>query len=311
MKIVGYIVLVVAILILIALLYYLIVGMIIFKKSLGRKTLKKRVKKNDLTQNLEKYNIDLCWWDNLPFKKVEIKSYDNLKLVAHFLNQQSDRSVIIVHGYSANYKEMQQYAKFFYQRGFNLLCVELRAHGESEGECVGMGYLDRKDILNWIEFLNNEITSNILLMGLSMGASAVCATTGENLQKNVKAVISDSAFDSAERQIKHVLKKFVFLKNLLYKHLKSYAKRGYNFNLQEADFVKCVKKTKIPILYFHGKADNYVPFTCSQNLYNATPENLRELVLVDDADHGMCYPVLKVMYERKINNFLKKYHIFE
>ena len=81
--------------------------------------------------------------------------------------------------------------------------------------------------------------------------------------------------------------------------------------MQEADFVKCVKKTKIPILYFHGKADNYVPFTCVQNLYNATPENLRELVLVEEADHGMCYPVLKVMYERKINNFFKKYHIFE
>lgn len=309
MRIVGIIVLSIAILILLALIYYLIVGKIIFKISLGRKTLKKRVKKNDLTQNLEKYNIDLCWWDNLPFKKVEIKSFDNLTLVAHLLNQQSDRSVIIVHGYSANYKEMQQYAEFFYQRDFNLLCVELRAHGESEGECVGMGYLDRKDLLNWIEFLNGEISSDILLMGLSMGASAVCATAGENLPPNVKAVISDSAFDSAEKQIKHVLKRFGFL--LLYKHLKSYAKRGYNFNLQEADFVKCVKKTKIPILYFHGKADNYVPFTCAQNLYNATPENLRELVLVEEADHGMCYPVLKVMYERKINNFFKKYHIFE
>lgn len=310
MKIVAWIIIGCVILIFLGLIFYLIIGAILFHLSLGRKELKKRVKKNNLKNNLEKYQIDLCWWDKIEFKKVEIKSVDNLKLVGHFLDQKSKVTILLVHGYSANYKEMQPYAKFFYQKGYNLLCVENRAHGDSEGDCVGMGYFDRLDIKGWINFLNENNKSKIILFGLSMGASAVCGAS-EDLPNNVVAVISDSAFDNVEKQIKYILKKFGIFKNLLFKILKSYTKRRYEFNLSDGNFVKCVKKSKIPILYFHGKADRYVLPECSMNLYEATPENLRELCLVDDAEHAMSYVVLGNMYERKINRFLNKYKILE
>lgn len=87
-----------------------------FSFQFGKKGTEKSCQKNNLKNNLEKYKIDLCWWDNLPFKKVSVLSFDNLKLVGHYLDLKSDRTVILVHGYSANYKEMQQYAKFFHQK---------------------------------------------------------------------------------------------------------------------------------------------------------------------------------------------------
>ena len=127
----------------------------------------------------------------------------------------------------------------------------------------------------------------------------------------VKGIISDSAFDNAERELSYVLRKFGFLRKIILKHLKSYAKRLHNFDLGEADMLRFVKNTKVPILYFHGKNDTYVPYQNSQNLYNATPENLRNLVLVDGAEHAMCYPILGVDYERKLTNFFRKYHIFD
>ena len=309
MRILAWIVIGLVIIIFVGLLAYLILGAILFHFSLGRKELKKRVRKNNLKQNLEKYQIDLCWWDNFDFKRVEIKSFDGLKLVGHYLDQKSDLTILLVHGYSANYKEMQKYAKFFYQKGYNLLCVENRAHGDSEGECVGMGYLDKFDLKNWIDFLNESEKKKIILFGLSMGASAVCAVSGENLPNNVVGIIADSAFDDVEKQIKYILRKAGPLKNLLFKVLKSYTKKRYEFNLSDAKFTKAVKNTKIPILYFHGKADKYVLPECSENLYNATPENLRELVLVDEADHAMSYVVLGNMYERKINKFFSKFKI--
>ena len=309
MKVVGYILLVLCLLIILAFLYYLVVGSIIFHYSLGKKTLKKRVRKKNLNKSLEKYQIDLCWWDKIPFEEVKIKSFDNLTLVGHYFGADSNKTVCLVHGYSANYKEMHPYAQFFYQKGYNLLCVENRAHGASEGNVVGMGYLDRKDLLKWLEFLGAE--NDIVFFGLSMGASAVCALSGEKLPTSVKGIISDSAFDNAERELIHVLKRFGIFKKLLLKHLKSYARRVHNFDLADADIVKCVKKARVPILYIHGKADAYVPFSNSQNLYNNTPKNLRELVLVDSADHAMSYVTLGVEYERKITNFFRKFHIFD
>ena len=311
MKIVAWILIGIISLILLGLIYYLVAGSIIFHISLGRKTLKKRVKKSNLKDNLEKYRIDLCWWDNIPFKKVSILSFDNLKLVGHFLNLKNENTVILVHGYSANYKEMQQYAKFFYQKNFNILCVENRAHGESEGDCVGMGYLDRKDLLKWIDFVNKECQSKIVVLGISMGASAVCCLSGEKLPNNVVGLISDSAFDSAEKEIKYILRKAGIFKNIIYKHLRSYTKRLYDFDLNEANMLKFVEKTQVPILYFHGKQDKYVLPENTVNLYNATKESLRDLMLVEEADHVMSYPVLGNLYERKINSFFRKYHIFD
>ncbi len=309
MKVVGWILLAICLFVIIALLYYLVVGSIIFHYSLGRKTLKKRVKKKNLSKNLEKYNIDLCWWDKVPFKEVKIKSFDGLNLVGHYYDAGSRKTVCLVHGYSANYKEMQQYAKYFYEKGYNLLCVENRAHGASEGKVVGMGYLDRKDLLSWLEFLGDE--NEVVFLGLSMGASAVCCLAGEKLPKCVKGVISDCAFDNAERELSFAMRKFGKIRKLLLKHLKSYTKRLHNFDINDADMLRFVKNTKVPILYFHGKNDTYVPYKNSQNLYNATPENLRNLVLVDDADHAMSYQILGVDYERKITNFFRKYHIFD
>ena len=309
MKVVGWILLAICLFVIIALLYYLVVGSIIFHYSLGRKTLKRRVKKKNLSKNLEKFNIDLCWWDKVPFKEVKIKSFDGLNLVGHYYDAGSRKTVCLVHGYSANYKEMQQYAKYFYEKGYNLLCVENRAHGASEGKVVGMGYLDRKDLLSWLEFLGDE--NEVVFLGLSMGASAVCCKKEKKLPKCVKGVISDCAFDNAERELSFAMRKFGKIRKLLLKHLKSYTKRLHNFDINDADMLRFVKNTKVPILYFHGKNDTYVPYKNSQNLYNATPENLRNLVLVDDADHAMSYQILGVDYERKITNFFRKYHIFD
>ena len=88
-----------------------------------------------------------------------------------------------------------------------MLAVDCRAHGESEGNCVGFGWLDRLDVLSWVKFLNEKLPqSKIVLFGLSMGAAAVCMAAGEKELKNVVAVISDCAFDNADREIEYVMK---------------------------------------------------------------------------------------------------------
>lgn len=297
-------------LILLSLIYYLVVGYTVFKFSLARKNLSARILRKNTAKLLKQYDIDLCWWDKQTFKEVKTKSFDNLLLVGHYLENNSNKTVILVHGYGANYKEMQQYAEFFSQKNFNVLAVENRAHGKSEGKCIGMGWLDRKDILAWIDYLNSIKNTQILLFGLSMGAATVCFTVGEQLPTNVVGAISDCAFDNVERQFLHILKKYTIIKKFLLKHLRSYTKRLHDFNIKEADAVKAVKKTKIPILFIHGLDDKFVPPENLTNLFNSTPENLRDKLLVEGAAHAMSYPVGQLIYEKKINSFIKKFHLF-
>ena len=122
---------------------------------------------------------------------------------------------------------------------------------------------------------------------------------------NVCAVISDCAFDNANKQIDFVMRDKKIVLKLFKKHLFGYTKRIHGFDIYQADAIKQVKNTKIPILYIHGKEDYYVPIENMINLYNSTPENLRQKYLVDDAGHAMSYAVAGVLYEKKISDFLK------
>jgi len=306
MKIVAWLCLGVVSLIIFCFVYYLLVGAILFKIVFSRRSVTAKVLKKDFSKKLKEHNVNLCWWEKQKIKNVKIQSYDGLILKGVEVSANSNKTVIIVHGFGGSYKEMQQYCQFFHEKNFNVLCVDNRAHGESEGKCIGYGWLDRKDIISWVNFINEKNPENkIVLFGVSMGGSAVCMTAGEKNLKNVVAIISDCAFDNANRQLDFIMKRHKIIMHMFKKHLYDYVKRLYDFNIMQADAIKQVKNTKVPILYIHGQNDNFVPLENLNNLYNATPENLRDKFIVQDAEHAMAYPVAGVLYEKKVNDFLK------
>lgn len=284
---------------------YLLVGAIIFKIFFSRKSVYSRVMRKDIERRIKENKIDLCWWEKVKLEKVQVTSFDGLKLVGHYLNEDSSKTVIIFHGFGGSYLEMQPYCQFFSEKNFNVLAVDARAHGESEGNCVGFGWLDRLDVLEWVKFVNQKTpNSKILLFGLSMGGATVCMASGEKGLKNVVGIISDCAYDNANRQIDFLLQTRKHLK-IFKKHLYSYAKRLYGLDLIEADATKQVKKTEVPILYIHGGADDFVPPDNMRNLYNSTPQNKRDFFVIDEAGHGLAYAVGGVLYEKKVMDFLK------
>ena len=80
------------------------------------------------------------WAKTTEHAFVYISSFDHLKLAGYqFLNPGSDKWVIIVHGYQSEAKYVYQNGKEFYDRGFNVLIVDCRGHGRSEGDYIGMG----------------------------------------------------------------------------------------------------------------------------------------------------------------------------
>ncbi|MBP3431646.1 MAG: alpha/beta hydrolase [Clostridia bacterium] len=307
MKIIAWILLGFVVLIILALAYYLVVGAILFRFAFSRRSVTAKALKKNFDQKLKDNKIDLCWWNAQKFEKVRTTSHDGLKLIGHLKEANSNKTVIVVHGFGGNYQEMQQYCKFFVQKNFNVLTIDNRTHGESEGKCIGFGWLDSKDILQWIKFVNDKTPDNqILLFGLSMGGAAVCMTAGETELKNVAAIVSDCAYANADRQIEHVMRKHKFFFKLVKKHLYSYAKRIHNFDVYAADAAKQVKNTKVPILYIHGQEDEFVPLENLKVLYEATPAEMREKYVVEGASHAMAYPVAGVLYEKKVCDFLRK-----
>ena len=254
-------------------------------------------------------NVD--WLINKSnFSNEYITSFDNLKLHGYkILNEiPTNKWVISVHGYTSQGLDMSGYARNFYEMGYNILIPDLRAHGKSEGDYIGMGWDDRLDIIEWINLiLKFDATSEIVLHGVSMGAATVSMTSGEKLPNNVKAIIADCGYTSVWEQFSHQLDVLYSLPSFPVMNASSVVtkiKAGYT--LKEASTLKQVAKSKTPILFIHGDEDDFVPYSMMDELYNATSSE-KEKLTIKGAGHAKASKVNPELYWSTINIFINKY----
>ena len=83
-------------------------------------------------------------------KYITHRNREDMRLRAWFIPQDSRRYAVICHGYGGNSKQMLACAKHFYDMGFNILLPDARAHGGSDGRMIGMGWPERRDIVEWV-----------------------------------------------------------------------------------------------------------------------------------------------------------------
>lgn len=237
---------------------------------------------------------------------LKIKSFDKTILFAEwFLNRDSNKWVIIVHGYGCNGRMMYYAARKFHNKGYNVLLPDLRGHGISGANYIGMGWHDRLDLKEWIkEIIKRDKNAEIVLYGVSMGASTILMSTGENLPKNVKCIISDCAFTSAYEVFKHQFTKICFLPSFPLLDILSFICKAKNkYSLREASALKQVKKCEIPIFFIHGGDDNFVPTHMVFDLYK-NAKCKKDLMIVNSAGHGVSQMVNKKIYWRRVFYFI-------
>ena len=232
-----------------------------------------------------------------------INSFDNLKLHALFINNNTNKTIICVHGYKAKdgLYDFGMSAKFLNSLGYNLLFVDNRAHGLSQGKYIGFSVLDSVDINSWVDYLvANMNQETIILYGMSMGAATVM-----NAQNNkVKAIIADCGFASGYDEVVYQIKKMYHLppfpiipiSNVLLKLLAHYS-------LKEKEAYKSIKNYKNNLLIIHGDKDHFVPTRDAYKIFdNATCH--KRILIVPGASHAKSYLKDTKLYEQTIMEFL-------
>ena len=237
-----------------------------------------------------------------------IESYDKLQLHSYVVSQNSNKWAIVVHGYGGSGKLMSDKSKYFYDMGYNVLITDLRGHGKSEGDYIGMGWKDRLDIISWINFIIKENpNAEIVLHGTSMGAATVLMTSGENLPSNVKAIVADCAYTSAWDEFSYQLETYLKVPSsyiLNVTNMVTKLKAGYS--LKEASALECVKKATVPILFIHGDKDKFVPYSMMDKLYDATISP-KEKLTIEGGEHANSDLVSPFLYWLTVEDFLNQY----
>ncbi|MDY3959483.1 alpha/beta hydrolase [Romboutsia timonensis] len=239
-----------------------------------------------------------------------ITSSDNLKLHAYEVKNENktDKWAIVVHGYTSEGKLLSSKAKHLYNMGYNVLVPDLRSHGSSEGDYIGMGWDDRLDIIDWINYIvKNNPKSEIALHGTSMGSATVLMVSGEKLPSNVKAIVADCGYTSVYDEFSYQLKQLFNLPAfpiMNFSDVVTHIRAGYCLN--DASSINQVKKSTTPILYIHGDKDDFVPYYMMDELYNATNSE-KEKLTIEGGEHANSDLVNPKLYWSTVNSFLEKY----
>lgn len=239
-----------------------------------------------------------------------ITSEDGLQLHAYEINHENDSDVwvITVHGYTTQGSKMDGYAEGFYNMGYNVLVPDLRGHGMSEGDYIGMGWDDRLDIIQWIDYIieKNE-DAQIILHGISMGGATVMMVSGEELPSNVKGIIEDSGYTSAWEEFSYQLKRLFNLPEAPVLQLASLVgKVRGGYWISEASAIKQVANATLPMLFIHGDADDFVPFYMLDEVYNAANVE-KEKLIIEGSAHTKALETNPTLYWETISEFISKY----
>lgn len=253
------------------------------------------------------------WFLKQKPEHITIMSRDGLTLHGDYVRTPVDpvnKILIAFHGYTSNRMGCSTIATCFLRRGYDVLIVDARAHGESEGKYSGFGILDRFDCLAWINYVNERFDNkkDIILHGVSMGAATVLMASGlSQMPDNVRAVIADCAFTSPYDVFAHVLKRDYKLPPFPIMNITDeLCRRTAGYGFKEYSTLAAMTKTTIPTLFIHGKEDKFVPVWMSERNYQVCTAP-KDLLLVDNAGHGASLFEAPELYENKVFQFLGKY----
>jgi len=250
------------------------------------------------------------WLESAVIEDQTIVSDDGLKLAGeiYWTDPESHLWMLGIHGYTSKKEDYRNVAGVFAGRGYNILLPDMRAHGESEGKYIGMGWLDREDLLGWIDFIIGlDEDAQIILHGTSMGGAAVMMVSGEELPANVAGIIEDcgytSVWDIFSDELKYLfdLPSFPILNAA---SIVSDIQAGYSFT--EASAIEQVKKATVPMLFIHGSADSFVRTDMVYDVFDACPSE-KDILVVEGAGHGEAMHMNPALYESTVFNFIDEH----
>lgn len=246
-------------------------------------------------------------------KDASIINSDGLKLMAKYRmqNEPTHNWIISIHGYKDSHRFMLPYGAVFYKKGYNVLLPDNRAHGASEGRYIGMGWLDKNDIAEWIQWvIEQDAEARIILHGVSMGGATVMMTAGENLD-HVIGYIEDCGYTSVWDIFACVMKRDYHLPAFPILHtccLMSRYRLGYDY--VKASALAQIKKCNKPILFIHGEKDDFVPTDMGHQLYESFPGK-KDLYIAKDAGHANAMDFDPETYFKKVFEFIDTNICFE
>ncbi|MBQ9783987.1 MAG: alpha/beta hydrolase [Clostridia bacterium] len=245
----------------------------------------------------------------IPHTDVSIRSHDGLALWGSYYEYKKGAPIeIMFHGYRGSaIRDMSGGVIRCFALERNALVVDQRAAGRSGGHVITFGARESLDCRAWVDFViqNIDPDAKIILTGISMGAATVMMAGSMEMPPNVVGVLADCGYTSTRAIIKKVIRDMKLPPDLLYPFARLGAILFGHFDPDRDSPVASMGRCHLPVIFFHGDADTFVPCSMSEENYNACTSESKQLVVIPGAAHGICFPVDQKGYLEALDAFFK------
>jgi dipeptidyl aminopeptidase/acylaminoacyl peptidase len=242
------------------------------------------------------------------WRNVEMTAGDGAVLRAWLVHaaKPNGAAAMVLHGIGDSRRGMVYRAKMLAQAGYTVLIPDSRGHGESGGELVTFGILEKDDVHRWADWLaQHEHPQALFGLGSSMGG-AILIQALEN-DTRFRAAVAECPFadfhDAAyDRTGEHMGLTRWMARLLLFPAVEPglvYSRMKYGLDLRQVQPFAAIARTKVPVLLIHGDADERIPPAHSVALHAANPGG-SELWLVPGAGHVTIAKVAGDEFPRRV-----------
>lgn len=253
----------------------------------------------------------------LAAERVNLTTADGLRLAAHEVRLPDPKAVIIFLSGIQNpsVTAFFGHARWLAGHGYASLLLEMRAHGESEGDLICLGYREHLDVRAAVDYLRASSAYEgvpIVVYGLSMGGATAINAAGQIPE--IAGVISLSAFSSWPD---------VFADNMALQGAPAWlaaaekpfvaAYTALRFGPTNAGITPARQIARLgdrPALLIHSRGDSQVPFASFERLVARAPGHVETWVIegdrhliIDDYEH----PERNADYAATILGFLERH----
>ena len=238
---------------------------------------------------------------------VRITAHDGTQLVGHWLEaEMPERIILAMHGWRSSWSsDFGIVSDFWHRQNCSVLYAEQRGQGDSGGDFMGFGLIERYDCMDWLQWINRT-TGGVLpiyLAGVSMGASTVLMASALDLPENVCGILADCGYTSVHAIWKHVMEHNLHLSYGIHGPLANrMCRKKIQAGTKDFSTTEALRSCRVPVLFVHGTDDRFVPVEMTFENYQSCNAPKR-LFVVPGAGHGMSYFTDRPGYERETCSF--------
>ena len=260
------------------------------------------------------FKEDMIGWTKMirayPYKEYSIQSFDGLTLRAKLYEYKPGAPIeLMFHGYRGYAeRDLSGGVERCFKLGHSALLIDHRGAGCSDGHVITFGILEKRDALRWVDFAVREFgqDARLILTGISMGAATVMMVAGEELPPQIQYVLADCGYTSPREIISKVMRDLKLPPALLYPCATLGARIFGGFNLNEDSPLEAMARCKLPVVFAHGDADDFVPYDMSVRLCEVCTGRHKKLVTIRGAGHGLAFPVARDEYVEALAEFKRE-----